>query len=111
MFDKRKRGIKKEENETEDRVMSLLREEVKELTKKVNKQDDDIRILTEKVDMLQSENKTLKDVLQGRDDSTQQFQKDAYSAIEIIKRSEKTSDENAKLLAKIVSLLEVYTKK
>lgn len=110
LIDKRRKRIKQEENASEDRLIDLLQKEVLELTKKVNKQDVDIKSLTIKVDELQKENRTLIDILQGRDGQTQQMYKDAYGAIEVIRTIAKSSDENNKSLVKLTSLLEGYTK-
>lgn len=110
LFSKTKKGLKKEETETEDRVMNLLRGEVSELTRKVNKQDVDIKNLTDKVNTLTSENKLLTDLLQGRDGETKQFYKDAYAMMEVIKHNDKVSEENNKSLTRIVALIESYVK-
>lgn len=134
-FDKTRRernqAIKKDETETEDRVMTLLKEQVDalekkvdtkegrieelenkvdELTKKVDRQNQDIRSLTE-------ENHSLTKILQGRDDTTQQFYKDAYAAMAriasmetTVQHNDKVSESNAKTLAKIDTLLETVVK-
>ncbi len=110
LFDRKKRALRKEEEQTGDRVMVLMRAEVTELTKKVNTQQKDIVDLNEKVDRLVTENKTLKDVLQGRDDQSKKFYQDAYAAMEVIKHNDKVSEENAKILSKIATLLETVVK-
>ncbi len=100
----------KEKNETANELITLL-------SKKSDVQDKDIRELKGKIiemegkiDTLTRENKTLKDVLQGRDEKTEQFYKDAYTAMAIIKHNDETSEENSKILAKITTLLETVIK-
>ncbi len=99
LFSKSSRELKKEESDTAKDVIDLLSTKVTVLEGKVNE-------LELKVDELTTENRTLRDVLQGRDGETKQFYKDAYSAMEIIKHNDKVSEENSKTLSKIATLLE-----
>ena len=101
LFDKTSRERRKETDGAEDRLINLLKAEVAELTKKVDKQDDDIQILSLEVEKLKKENHVLSTVLQGRDDSTRKFQDDAYLAFEQIK----TMGDN---LTRLVTVFESY---
>lgn len=78
----------------DDRLINILKGTVDALEVKVNnqkKEHDDILAslnlkisdLTKKVDELEKENKTLVEVLQGRDQKTQEFYKKAFDAIEV----------------------------
>lgn len=103
IWNRRSKELKKEETETADSVINLL-------SKKVDVLEEKVEELESKVDTLTKENKTLRDVLQGRDEATQQFYKDAYSAMEIIKHNDSISEENSRTLAKIATLLETVIK-
>lgn len=81
IFAKRKRGLKDEESKDEDRLRSILQSTVDELEKKVNQQDSDIKYLTAEVGKLRQENKTLIEILQGRDKQTQQFYEEGFKAM------------------------------
>lgn len=76
-------------NGESDRLIDILQGTVEELEKKVNKQDDDIKSLTKKVEMLQTTNETLTAVLQGRDEQTQRFYRNAEDAM---KTGKETND-------------------
>lgn len=87
LWDKKSKERKKELDGEEDRLISILQNTVKELEKKVNQQDADIKSLTLKVDALSIENHTLTKVLQGRDEETQKFYKEAYTAMRTVDES------------------------
>ncbi len=72
---------KKNQDATDDRVISLLQLNVKELEKTVSKQTVDIEGLSKKVTALERENETLIKVLQGRDAQTQEFYKQGFEAM------------------------------
>lgn len=72
---------RKFKNGESDRLIGLLQGTVEELEKKVNKQDEDIKLLSKKVETLQSTNETLTAVLQGRDKSTMEFQQQVLVAV------------------------------
>ena len=75
---------KREEiNQTEDRLIELLKKTVEELETKVKQQDSDIRSLTEKVDGLKRENDFLVKVLQGRDERMEKFYLEATESMKI----------------------------
>jgi predicted RNase H-like nuclease (RuvC/YqgF family) len=96
IVDKKKKELKKEETDTASNVIDLLKEQVDALEGKVDKQENQILALTGEVTQLRAENKTLTEVLQGRDDKTQQFYKDCYAAIEMMKITNAASVENNK---------------
>ena len=108
IVNKNSRDLEKVQSDTANDVIKLLKEQVDALSTKVNIQDTDIKTLKQSIDNLKTENRILSDVLQGRDVQTQQFYKDIYASMEIVKHNDKTSEDNSKLLAKLVSLVEVY---
>lgn len=101
---KESRALKKEEADTAKNVIDLLTNKVTVLEDKVNEMEI-------KIDELTAENRTLRDVLQGRDVETKQYYKDAYAMMEVIKHNDKISEENSKILARLSSLLEIYVNK
>jgi hypothetical protein len=73
-FDKAKRATEKEADQTEEKVIQLLKEQVAALETKVNLQAQLLDETTRKLDQLVTENRTLKDVLQGRDKTAMEYQ-------------------------------------
>ena len=102
-FNKNYKKLKKEETDTAKDVIDLL-------TSKVTVLEGKVKELETKVDILTTENKTLRDVLQGRDGETKQFYQDAYAAMKVIEHNDKVSEENSRTLAKIATLLETVIK-
>lgn len=94
LWDKSSRERRKDVNEEEDRLITLLQETVKELEKKVVKQGQDIENLSKKVGDLEHENEILVKVLQGRDEQTKEFYKQAYESM-------KTTNETFKIVSKL----------
>jgi hypothetical protein len=84
IWDRKQRDRRKEVDGEEDRLIDILNKTVGELEKRVTKQDEDIRLLTKKVMELDHENSILIKVLQGRDEETQKFYKEAYEAMKVI---------------------------
>jgi hypothetical protein len=81
IYSQQKRKIKIEDTVDEDRLIDILQTTVDELEKKVNKQNIDLENLTKEVSKLRSENKTLIEILQGRDKQTQQFYEEGFKAM------------------------------
>lgn len=97
--------FKKNKNGEDDRLINLLKSTVDELEKKVNQQDKDIKELTNKVGYLGSINKTLTDILQGRDDKTTDFYDKILNAIEIGKQTNESVIQMGKTHADLMKLL------
>lgn len=74
VFDKRKKEREAEANQVDDRVIFLLKEQVSALEKKVEVQAHLLEETARKLDALMTENKTLKDILQGRDKAALDYQ-------------------------------------
>lgn len=83
LWDKRARERRADVDGQEDRLIGLLQTTVSELEKRVNQQDVDIKLLTKKVTDLEHENETLIKVLQGRDEQTKEYYKQAYKSMKI----------------------------
>lgn len=108
--------FKKGKDGEDDRLIKILQETVETLEKKVDKQKVEhdetvggltkkIDSLTEKVDQLERENKTLTEVLQGRDKKTQEFYEKAFKSIEIGEKTYnlvKTMNTNHESLMKLL---------
>lgn len=91
---------KNKKDNADDRLIHLLQETVNEMEKKVNQQTLDIERLTKKVSDIERENETLVKVLQGRDEQTQTFYKEAFKAFELVETMNKNQTEFLSLLAK-----------
>lgn len=107
---------KRGKNDEGERLIGILQDTVTTLEKKVDdqkKEHDEILTdftkqmeqLTKKVDHLEKENETLRDVLQGRDEQTQKFYKKAFESMELagethqlIKTMSKTQTDLMKVL-------------
>lgn len=70
-FDKDRRARRKEENEADERLVSILQTTVSELEKKVVAQGEEIKVLSEKVGQLEHDNGLLVEILQGKDRDSQ----------------------------------------
>lgn len=71
----------------DDRLNSILEKTVKELETKVNKLVDREKELTKEVGELRKDNERLVRILQGRDEQTQDFYKQAFEAIKMSKET------------------------
>lgn len=113
LWDKSARDRRKQVDGEEDRLIEILSTTVKELEKKVDKQDADIKELTRKVNSLEHENDMLIKVLQGRDEQTQKFYEQAFETMKIsrethalvtqIAETKKDTNENIKKLLELMS--------
>lgn len=81
IFDKRRKETEDAANKSEDRVIFLLKEQVNVLEKKVEEQAHLLDQTAKKLDLLVNENKTLRDILQGRDKTTIDYQKAGREAM------------------------------
>lgn len=97
--------FKKNKDGEDDRLINILKTTVDELEKKVNQQAVDIKELTNKVGHLGSINKTLTDILQGRDDKTTDFYDKILNAIEIGKQTNESVIQMGKTHADLMKLL------
>lgn len=113
MLDGWRQKKRETEDKGEDRLITILQTTVTELEKKVNKQTNDIEKLTKKVDELERENTMLIRVLQGRDEQTQEFYKQAATSMRIanethelvksLHETKKDTNENIKRLIELMS--------
>jgi len=90
LWDKNVRDRRKDGDQSEDRLIDLLKKTVDELEKKVNQQAADIKVITTKMQHLEKENQTLVKVLQGRDDATQQFYRQMLESIKVTQSTHDT---------------------
>lgn len=87
--DKDRRARRREENDAEDRLITLLKTTVTEFENKFKAQDEKIAELTKKVDDLEKENGTLVEILQGRDEQTKLFYSRAFKSMEVSQETHK----------------------
>lgn len=83
IWDRKAKERKKEVDDGEDRLIDILQKTVTELEGKVNKQTDDIKNLTQQVELLNRDNKNYIDIFRGRDEQTQQFYKQGFESMKI----------------------------
>lgn len=107
LIDKTRRSRTQEDNTEADKastnLVGILQKTVGELTKKVDIQTAQIQILEGKVDTLETVNKTLTDVLQGRDKAAIESQALVKDTHEIVKNM---SDQ----VTKLATILEGFMK-
>lgn len=81
LFDQAARKRRKEGDETEDRVISLLKEEVAKLRERIEEAENWKREAELRVERVITENKTLREILQGKDKTSVEYQKEGREAI------------------------------
>lgn len=107
---------KGKKDQQDDRLIKILEDTVKALEKKVNdqkKESDEtvsklskkIDDLTNKVDELERENKTLVDVLQGRDKATIDFQKQMLETVRLSIETNGLAKQTSDRLEKLIGLM------
>lgn len=115
--------IKGKKDNADDRLIGILQETVTALEKKVDEQKkeydedkkkldtekneliDKVDKLTIKVDTLEKENKTLIEILQGKDEATTKFYEKAFESIEIGKQTHELVVTMSKQHAELMSML------
>lgn len=98
----------KQKDGADDRLINILKGTVDALEEKVNKQSEDIKALTEKVDDLERENETLVEVLQGRDKSTLEFQRQMLEAMRIGMETNGLAKETSNSLNRLTDLISAH---
>lgn len=85
---------KGKKDDADDRLIKILKETVdtqtkniEDLDKKVTKLQEREKALTEEVHELRKDNKKYIDILQGRDQQTQEFYKQAFEAMKVSKET------------------------
>jgi len=78
------KGVRKEQNADNDRLISLLKETVNQLEIKVGNLDEQYTATKKEVEKLSNENAIMKQLLQGRDQATIDFQKAAMESMKKI---------------------------
>lgn len=94
----------------DDRLINILKNTVDELEKTVEKQTIDIEKLTLKVNDLDRENKTLIEVLQGRDKNTLEFQKQMLEAVRIGMETNGLAKETSRKIGDLVDIMGKHLK-
>lgn len=110
IFDKTRRERNKMNDDADDRLINLLQQTVGELEKKVNQADDDIKGLTKEIEGLKAKNQTLMDVLQGKDNVTQEFYKQAYDVFGVAKETNGLVKQTNVNIEKLISLMNEHLK-
>lgn len=105
LIDKNLRKKRKDENQTDDRVISLLKTNVEILEKNVLKLTDQQHASELKITALEAENEVMKKIFQGRDVQTLEFQKRGFEAFEAIKGMNEHMVKLYNLIAKHVEII------
>lgn len=100
-FDKEQQDKEDRAEETETRVVLLLKEQVSALEKKVEVQAKLLGETTKKLDMLVKENQVLKDVLQGRDTEFIEYQKLGRQSMKEVEEVLKIVKDNSGIIRNI----------
>ncbi len=106
LFDKGRRERNKENNLVDDRVISLLKEQISQLEKKSVEQGKNLETMQTELTKLGAENKLLKDLVQGRDPQTVDFQERGLVAIARVEEITAIAHENQKAILKVQQNIE-----
>lgn len=98
----------KQKDGADDRLINILKGTVDALEEKVNKQSEDIQLLTVKVDELERENETLVEILQGRDKSTLEFQRQMLEAMRIGMETNGLAKETSQSLNRLTDIISAH---
>lgn len=102
VFDARARARRKDENEIEDRVIKLLKEQNDELTKKIENYELKFTQIDTKVRRIEAQNQLMKEILQGSDKDSMEYRKRGTKAMEQITELGKISAENGRKAKAII---------
>ena len=80
-FDKERKANEEVVDRTEEKVIKLLKEQVEALERKVGEQASALETMNVRLNDLVRENKTMRDLLQGRDKSTLDYQAQGRAAM------------------------------
>lgn len=81
LFDKQLKDRNKEKDGLEDRIRSLYKEESAAQEEKITNLTQKVDELQKKLEKISIENRIMKDLIQGKDQMTQEFQKQGFEAI------------------------------
>lgn len=125
IVDKSKREKEKELDEIDTKVISLLKEQVTQLEKRVKDQDEKLKFATtleirikeqdiliketaDKLQALIAENNILREILQGRDQDTIFFQKTVIEAVERGKQTFEIVSKTNKITERLLRAIEKH---
>lgn len=103
LIDKGIRERSKTKDELDDKIRSLLQEENKELADKVNNLTNKIELISKKQIEIESENKILKAIFQGRDDDALKYREEGRETFKLAKDVAKMIVTNGKKTDAIIA--------
>lgn len=95
LFDKGRRDRSKLASEETQELISILQQKIKALEDRVTTTESDAKTAKEEAIKVKAENGTLREILQGRDAATIEFQKQAMEAMKVGYDTNKMAHENS----------------
>ena len=111
LFDKIKKQRKKEVDKTDDRLITLLKDQVNALERKVENQSVKIKKTEKQIKALQVENEILRNVLQGRDEAALEAIAKVNQVLDITRQNGINVIKVNKSIEKLYSAIERHLKK
>jgi hypothetical protein len=105
VFGKSRGQSAREANDASDYVIKSFREKIEVLEQKVAEQAEELRQMSTRLEILISENKTLREVLQGRDQETKELQTGGLKAIQQTGQILQVTMENNQQIKNLYELL------
>lgn len=105
VFGKNRGQSAKEANDASDFVIKSFREKIEVLEQKVADQAEELKQMSVRLEILISENKTLREVLQGRDQDSQALQEGGLKAIQQTGQILQVTMENNQQIKNLYELL------
>lgn len=110
VFDARIRTRRKDENDIEDRVITLLKEQNTQLTVKINDYEQKFTSLNEKVAKVEAQNQLMKEILQGVDKESVDYKQQGRQAMETIQQLAEVAASNGKKTDKVMEAVQATNK-
>lgn len=108
IFDKVRKQREEDANKVDDRLIKLLKDQIEALERRVTALDKELLETKTSLQTMQIENKTLRDVLQGRDGALQDYMKTGLSAMAEIHEVLKLTRENGKNIERLYKAIEKH---
>ena len=111
LFDKVRKQRKGEADSTDDRLITLLKDQVDALERKVENQSVKIKKTEKQIKVLQAENEILRDVLQGKDEAALEAVAKVNQTLDIARQNGININKMNKSIEKLYSAIERHLHK